>query len=100
MTRNRKYDDTAYIYKLPHPRNAPEWTYVEQDTTYETDVEDTRNTPDQQSDRDTPSNEEIIKINVEQSGYSSCEETSRKRKSIESGDEYTSSTDEDNEGER
>ena len=58
------------MYKLLHPRNALEWTYVEQDTTYETDVEDTRNTPD---NRDTPSNEEIINIDVEQSEYSNCD---------------------------
>ena len=42
-------------FKLPHPCDAPEWTYIEQDiTTYETDFErDTPNTPN------TPGNQPL-----------------------------------------
>ena len=51
LTRNRNYDDAVYYYKLPHPSNAPEWAYSEQDTTYETDFDEyTQNQTDEENE--------------------------------------------------
>lgn len=37
LTRRRNYDDERYTITLRHPRNAPTWTYVQQETPADTD---------------------------------------------------------------
>jgi len=105
LSRSRNYDDDTYVFKLPHPRNAPEWTYIEQDTAYETDFEgDIPDIPN------WPSNDEsqiLIDINEEhQRGESSVhgeihgailqsEYEALQRRAAENVDEYAPLTDED-----
>lgn len=37
LIRTRNYDDERYTIASRHPRNAPEWAYIEQDTPADTD---------------------------------------------------------------
>jgi hypothetical protein len=43
LVRERKYDDEIQRYDRPHPANAPEWSYVEQqDLLYDTEIDQRR----------------------------------------------------------
>jgi hypothetical protein len=57
LVRERKYDDEIQRYDRPHPANAPEWSYVEQqDLTYDTKI-DQRN-PEEEEDEDEDEDED------------------------------------------
>jgi hypothetical protein len=55
LVRERKYDDEIQRYDRPHPANAPDWSYVEQqDLTYDTEI-----------DQRKPEEKEEVEVEVE-----------------------------------
>ena len=43
LSRSRNYNDAKFYFNMPRPDNVPQWTYVEQEEGYETDINDDNN---------------------------------------------------------
>ena len=47
LQRRRRYDDEIQRFDLPHPANAPEWSYCDQgDIIFDTDIEPPKSVED------------------------------------------------------
>lgn len=96
LTRHRNYDDTVYYYKLPHPSNAPEWAYSEQDTTYETDFDEyTQNQTDEDIDQNNVNQEYQVGESSAHGEIRGANEKALEEALRQSGDKYAPLTDKD-----
>jgi hypothetical protein len=58
LVRERKYDDEIQRYDRPHPANAPEWAYVDQqDLPYDTEIEQRK--PEEEEEEEEEVEEEV-----------------------------------------